>query len=443
MQKIKPRSHSILPFIIYTVASCFYLYEYMLQVSPSVMTQELMSNLGLQAAGLGILSSFYFWAYAPLQLPAGLLFDRYSPRILLGSATLVCACGALLFCFANGITGAASARFLMGGGSAFAFIGTLILISRWFPAQYFAMFVGITQFMSSIGSIFGQVTLAQAIHQYGWYISSLFVAIFGFLLAGAIFFIVRDKPAKYTPNLHHQSLTEWQRLRVVCFLPQTWAIGLYALVIWIPLVVLAELWGIPFLMTKYNLTVTTASKAFILFWLGIGIGSPVMGWISETIEQRKGPLLFCMLLGFVSILLILYLEHISLTVMTILLFMMGFATSGQVLSFAVVRDNNCASHLGTATGFNNMLVLVSGAIAQPLVSWLLDKGWDGTLVAGAPVFSIHDYHLALSILPVCYAIGYLIARFAIKESYNRQTQPVEAELKIVTADFSKKGVSDA
>ncbi len=120
----------ILPFIVCGLAAFFYLYEFILQVSPGVMTTALMRDFQVDAAVLGTTSAFYFYAYAPMQIPAGLLFDRYGPRLLITLALLICALGAFFFGMTTNLAFASAGRFFMGVGSAFSFIGILILISR-------------------------------------------------------------------------------------------------------------------------------------------------------------------------------------------------------------------------------------------------------------------------------------------------------------------------
>ena len=149
---VKQKHHYFWATIICVLAATFYLYEFILQVSPQVITDQLMRDFGIHSAGLGFLAACYFYAYMPMQFPAGLLYDRFGPRILLTIMVAVCAVGALLFSRGDHLTIVAFGRALMGFGSAFAFIGTLVLVSRWFPASFFPVITGIVQSMSSVGS---------------------------------------------------------------------------------------------------------------------------------------------------------------------------------------------------------------------------------------------------------------------------------------------------
>ncbi len=115
----KNPSVSFAAILICTLAALFYLYEFTLQVSPGVMTHELMRDLGLNAASLGLVSGFYYYAYTPMQIPAGLLHDRFGPRMVLTLAIIACSLGAFFFATSQTLTEAALGRVLMGIGSAF------------------------------------------------------------------------------------------------------------------------------------------------------------------------------------------------------------------------------------------------------------------------------------------------------------------------------------
>lgn len=409
-----------LPYVICTLAAAFYLYEFILQVAPAVMTQELMRDLMLNAAGLGTISAFYYYAYTPMQLPAGLLYDRYGPRVLLTIAILICAVGALCFGWAKGFMGAATGRFLMGIGSAFSFIGALVLVSRWFPPRYFALLAGLVQFMSSVGAIAGEAPLAKAISVAGWRDSVVALGFIGLALAAAVWWIVRDRPAKsvHTSSEDAPKVAPLKEsLKQVCGKSQTWIVGIYAFMVWAPITAFAALWGIPYLSAVYGISAAKASAACSLIWLGIGLGSPVSGWISDYIGRRVRPLFWAAVLGAGSLAAILYIPNISFTGMCILLFLFGLAAAGQSLSFALIIDNNRSEFVGTGIGFNNMAVVAGGALFQPLLGYLLQWSWDGKILDGVPVYTVQDYRIALFVLPLCYVIAALVAMKWMRETY--------------------------
>lgn len=403
-------------------AALFYLYEFVLQVSPSVITTQLMHDLHLNAAGLGAMAAFYYYAYTPMQLPAGLLFDRFGPRILITAAILVCALGALFFGQAHNAALAGAGRFLMGIGSAFSFIGALLLISRWFPPHYFAILAGLVQLMSSIGAIAGEMPLAAAVIDWGWRHTMVYLGIFGILLTAVAWFITQDHPPDSKPSPHEHTHGELARLRSVCGNRETWFAGLYTFSVWAPIVAFAALWGVPFLVAAYGVSTKVASAACSMIWLGIGIGSPLVGWWSDHwIQKRCPPLTFCALLGFVCLSIVLFVPDLSPMFLFGLLFLMGVASAGQSLSFGIVKDNNPPKQVGTAIGFNNMATVAGGIVFQPLIGALLHWHWSGVVRDQVPYYTLADYRIALCVLPLCYLIGAAASGLLLRETHCRHT----------------------
>ncbi len=127
------RGQAILAFALGTL---FFGYAFVQRVSPSVMTEELMRDFAVGGAALGSLSAFYFYTYASIQLPVGMLTDRFGPRKLMSFAAGLCALAALVFAQSESLLGASLGRALIGGTVAFAFVGTLAIAGYWFaPAS--------------------------------------------------------------------------------------------------------------------------------------------------------------------------------------------------------------------------------------------------------------------------------------------------------------------
>lgn len=417
------QSHSKLSaYLIFFLAASFYLYEFVLQVAPSVMAQPMMHTFKVSAEGFGVISAFYFYAYAPMQLPAGLLFDRYGPRKLMSAALILCAFGSFFFASTDSVVTASLGRMLIGIGSAFSFIGVLVLVSRWFPPNNFAILAGIAQLMSSVGAMFGEVPLAALIEHVGWRHASFILAGIGLLLAILLWCLIRDYPHQPTQPLPSRSFRdEWRRLLEVCRRSYTWLTGAYAFCIWTPIAVFAALWGVPFLQEKYQVSVVVASGLCSMIWLGIGVGSPFLGWVSDRFESRRVALATSSLLGFIATLILLYMPNVSINWMYVVLFVLGFGAGGQTVSFAVVKDNNPAHLVGTASGFNNLSVLVGGAIFQPLVGVILHRSSDWHLVKGVPVYTLSCYQTALLVMPCCFFVSLVLSLSLIKESHPGRT----------------------
>lgn len=412
-------------YVIFLLAATFYLYEFVLQVAPSVMADSMMKTFNVGAAGFGIISSFYFYAYAPMQLPSGLLFDRYGPRKLMTFALILCAVGSFFFASTDSLLTAALGRFLIGIASAFSFIGVLVLVARWFPPQQFALLAGIAQLMSSIGAMFGEAPLAALIGAVGWREASFILAIIGLVLAVVFWCFIRDFPSQQTQSASNRSFKdEWYRLVSVCSKTYTWVTGAYACTIWTPIAVFGALWGVPYLQEKYTISVLLASSMCSMIWLGIGIGSPLLGWVSDKLERRRLALFISGALGFIAAIFLLYVPNVSISWMYVILFAFGLGASGQTVSFAVVKDNNPPELVGTASGFNNLSVLIGGAVFQPLVGIWLQRFSGFSAHTGAStvdMYSLASYNKALLVIPCCYFLSMLLVIFVMKESHPAYT----------------------
>jgi MFS family permease len=400
-------------YAIFSIAAAFIFLGMGLQVSVSVMGNDLMHELNLTAASFGIIVSAFYLSYTVMQIPAGILFDRINARYLMAFNLMICAVGALLFGITQTELLAAVGRFLMGFGAAFSYISVLFVAAKWFDERHFALLVGLAQVFATIGAIGGKVPVAAAVVEFGWRGTLFGLAGLGALLSILAWFIVRNPPQE-KPLESPNKRTILQDLAKLITNRQTWIIGLHAFSVWAPMIVFAGANDVLFLTTAYeHISRTMAATAGAVIWLGSGLGSMILCWWSDAIGKRRLPLFVGAFLGLIATLIIFYVPSLPLTVMFCLLFILGMASAGQALSFAVVKDNNTSDVTGTAIGFNNMAVVAGGFLLPPLVGKLLDS--HASLSSVIHTYSLSDYRYALTVLPICYVVA-LISLLWIKET---------------------------
>ena len=402
---------SITPWVICLLAAVFYSYDYFLRVQPSVMIRDLMHFFSTNAVGIGFLSAFYYYAYTPLQIPAGLIIDRYSTRMVLTISVFLCVLGAFVFALVNHYPVALIARALMGIGSAFAFIGALKLGALWLPQKHYALFTGITTGLGTVGAMFTDTILSRMVGRIGWQETVLVTAYIGIVIGILIMLIVRNKPnnVKPLPREFRSWSHTWHRLIFMAKSWRFWINGIVGGLLFLPINVFASLWGVGFLRYGYYLTDHHAATAISLVFLGTAIGSPLAGWISDRIKKRKTPLFVgC---GFATLLTlaILYETNVSELTLYIMLFLLGLFVGSQVLVFSIAREISPPRTTGTATAGTNFLVTAGAAIFQPFIGYLLVKFWQGSMTpAGIPRYSLATYRDALIVLPILLAIAFLL-----------------------------------
>lgn len=413
---------------VWGLAAFFYLYELMLLVSPSVMVDNLAESFKTSAEQLGSLAAFYYYAYALMQIPVGLLMDKYGPRILLTCASMLCTLGCIIFATAYTLEMAELGRFIMGVGGSFAVVGCLKLASLWFPVNRFALLTGLMVAVGMMGGVFGQAPVAKCVMLIGWRESMLVGALIGAILSIIIWFVITDRPFKgsfasyRTEGIRHF----FAGLITVMKIPQVWMASIYAGLMFVPTTGFGQLWGVPYFMERYHIEKDAAGFMVSMIFFGWAVGGPFYGWISDKIHRRKAPMAFAAISTTVIMSAILFVPA-SPFEMKILMFLLGAFSSGFILAFSIVREINIPLLTGTAIGFINTLNNASGALAQPIVGHLLDKLWAGQYSAnGDPFYTISMYNEALLFLPVCIIIAFLIVPF-IRETYCR---PIHTRLEL-------------
>src|SRR5262245_17694208 len=182
----------LLPVIAWATASFFFFYAWIMRVAPSVMVEELMREFAVGAGVLGHLSAAYFYGYAGMQIPVGLLLDRFGPRRLMTVTGLVCALSCIWFATSTTLAGATASRFLFGAAAAFSLVGSMAVAGQWFPANQFAISSGLSMAMGMTGAVFGQAPLRLAMEASDWRTTTLLLAAGGLALAFCAWATVRD-----------------------------------------------------------------------------------------------------------------------------------------------------------------------------------------------------------------------------------------------------------
>lgn len=408
------------------LGAIYYSYEYLLRISPSIMVNELTDYFHLSQAGFGLLSAMYYYAYVPMQLPVGVLMDRFGPRRLLTFACLMCVIGTYLFASTNLISVAALGRFLVGFGSAFAFVGVLKLATLWLPENMMGVAAGSATALGTIGGMTGNKIIGDIVIHTGWQNAIQYTVIFGVGLTIVLWLGLRDHKTQQkdsgTISTFRQSIKD---LLIIAKSKQIWINGLYGCLIYLPTTVFAELWGISYFSHARGLTQSEANFVNSLIFLGFTIGAPLMGFISDKIRRRKSPMFIGGLIATVLMILILYWPNLHLSMLYALAFSLGIFYSVQALVFAVGREVSPDEAAGTAIAMTNMIVMTGAMFLQPLIGKLLDWSyWDrittwNMIGANANTVlpqSADDYYIAMSIIP----LGMLIAvflTFFIKETH--------------------------
>lgn len=390
--------------LLFILAALFLFFEMALQVSPGIMTYDLMKSLNIDVFWLGVTSGAYFITYTLMQIPAGLFYDRFSARSVILLPLLICIIGGFLFALAPNFYLAACARIFMGFGSAFAFIGVLVVASHVYSKRYFTLIAGITQMLAALGAMCGALPLIPLINHFGWRATMMIISGLGLILFIAMIFYLK-LPNKHLSNT--AATNSWVAFKSVAQKSQTWMIAIYACLLWMPMSVVASLYGIPFVEQYFKLSFSSSATVITFMWIGIAIGSPIFGFLADKAHKLKETLVVCGMLGVISFALITLVPINQAFLLILLFFIAGAACAGQALSFSLVSRNNKLEHRATAIGFNNMAVVISGFIFQPLIGYIIRTS-QSTPVTDY-LYDGNSYHKGMLVV----LLGYIIATITV------------------------------
>lgn len=417
-------SEPIHAWIIWLLSALFMFYKYALEVSPSVMTNTLMRAFHINGTQLGNLAACYFYSYLLFQIPAGLLLDKYGPRIVTTIAIGCCAFGSILFAKSETFFMAIVGRFLTGAGAAFAAISCLKLIANWFPYKQFAFMAGLMMTVAMLGAVGGQAPLAAFIEKLNWRSAMEIIGIAGIVLGVLFWLIVRDISSSHRLDKHMApaKVKFIPTLKKIFKHPQSWLLSIFSGFAFGPVMVFGGLWGVSFLSEAYLLTHNTAAKMLSLIFIGFAVGAPIFGWLSDFLGNRKIVMFWgtCSSLLFLSA--IIYFPYLSNLLLILFLFLFGVAISSFLICFTMIREIHPPIFAATAVGFMNAFDALFGAFSDPLTGKFLDLSWTGGLRDGARIFSVDAYKTAFLTLPI-YLIIALILVYWIKETYRKTTVP--------------------
>lgn len=387
------------PWIVIGLCSSLLFYKYVLNVSPSIMVPDLMRQFQMNGAQLGSLAATFFYTYTIVQLFAGILLDKFGARFIAGSSILIAALGAYLFSIADSLMLATIARGMMGFGVAFATVTYFKMSAAWFRVDQLAFVGGLLATAVMAGAVFGQAPLAWLLGETSWRFVLLLCSALGFTIAVLFLIFVRDKPQ--TPQ--HTVLQDahaipqkfsWAETKKALQNKQNWLLALYSGLAFAPLSVLGGLWGNPFLQEAHHLSRSVAAGLVSLVFVGLGIGSPLLGLFSDRLGNRIGVMKVGVLLSFLSLAAIIYLPALPAWGLGVLLLLFGSATGAFMLGFTVGAQINPIVLAGTVIALINTGDSVFEALTEPMLGKLLDLQWHGEIQNGLRHFTASDYRFA-------------------------------------------------
>ena len=395
--------------VIFSVLSATYFLVMLHRFSPAVISLEMMREFNVGAVGLGILSSTYFYSYAILQIPTGILADSVGPRKTVSLFTFIASAGTLMFALAKSFEVAVFGRLLIGVGVSVVWVCTIKIVSRWFRIREFATINGILNMVGNVGAIGAAAPLALLTICLGWRNSFLLISLLTFLLALAVWFIVRDEPTQlglpkiveveedFSREVGGKGLVK-EGLKTIFSSKNFWIVGLTLLVWYGTLVNFQGLWSVPYLIQVYGYNKYEASHLVTLIPLGICVGAPLWGHLSDKVFKVRKQVYVLGYLGYtLTWIIFIFFKNLPKQFFYPTFFMFGFFTGAIIVSIAMLREFFPEHLVGTLMGCLNIFPFIGVSLLQPLTGYILDTAGPTKTIEGIKFYPPKAYHLAFTL----------------------------------------------
>jgi MFS family permease len=322
--------------------------------------------------------------------------------------------GLTCFACAEDLVLASVGRVLIGCGSAAAFLGVNKIGGDWFPSGRRAFVFGLTMTAGTIGALNGGAPLAALNQAAGWRWSLVYLAVIGAVIFFINLIFLKASPQTITREQNLKMSEIFSQIKSALGNLQVFITGIVALGVYMAISVLADLWGVSYLVQTYHVAKTTA-----LIYVGLCVGALIVSWWSDKIHKRK---IFIVILSFMiafCLTLFLYLESLPFWGSCILLFVIGFCSGAEMLCFALATEIVPRKITGTVTGYINAIVTLGGAFVQQQVGKILDHIWCGQCTDdGLRFYSAAEYKQALSLVIAVVLFTAILSLF-LKERKHR------------------------
>lgn len=405
------------------MGAAFFLIAFYQRVAPAVLTRELSLDFDLSGAALGNLSAFYFYSYVAVQIPTGLLADRWGPRKVLTLGAALTALGTLIFAWAPSVAWANAGRLFIGAAGGVAFVSMLKLASHWMPARRFAFVSGVAICVGVLGATLAGAPLRVAVDVFGWRSVMVASAVATAAVAIAIWLVVRDDPVErgyesFYPveereadvasmASHLREVLGYRNAYLMLFIPGAFS-GI--------LLTFAGLWGVPFLVSQYGFTIREAAgmcSAMLIAW---SLSSVAYGPLSERIGQRKPLFMGGLVVTLILWSIVVFVPGLSRPTLVALLIGVSVFAGVFIINFAFAKESVPARLGGTVSGVANMGVMLGGMLMQPLVGFMLDSHWGGNTADGVRVYDFPAWQWGFSLM-IAWGIVSLILLAFTRETY--------------------------
>ena len=393
---------------VWLICTFFFLYEFFLRTVLGSYQHVLMKDLNISAVEFSFISSTVFLLIcAFMQIPAGLITNRLGIKKSLLIATICCASSTMAFSFVEEYWLAVCLRMVMGFGAALGFIPLLVAIYEWLPVRYGAFFIGLSQFIGTMGPMLAGGPMESLMHHSGvsWRHVFFNVGLVGLLISLLVLLFVRNNTqttGRYV--ITYKPVPMKKSLAKLFLRTQPWLIAILSACLYFTVEYLTENEGRTYLMMR-GFSNLSAGYTLTLSWIGYAVGCPLLGFLSDYFERRVVFFRLCAVIYLSAVIMLLYVPGIYAAQAGFIF--LGISAAGQTLGFALMSEQFKVPHRVVGFGLNNTFMTLMSALNAPLIGWMLQKlkvslsDWDAYFMA---------FHLFVGVAFLVVLLAFLMIR---------------------------------
>jgi predicted MFS family arabinose efflux permease len=398
-------SSRIVSWFAWFLAVTFFAYQFVLRVSPGVIMQDIMQKFHINATSFGVLSAAYYFGYSGMQIPVGILLDKYGPRFVIAICAMICVIGNLSFIYSEHWAYALIGRFLIGFGSAAGFLGTAKTIRMYFKEEHFTHMVGITFTLGLLGALYGGKPISMLNAKFGWQTVLLVLSGAGFAIAVLILLLFRNVSNN---EVIKDDTPIWRGVIDVLKQPKILWIGFCGALLVGPMECFADIWGVSYLTTVYGIDRSDASMITSAIYFGMCFGGPILAFFAERFHSHYITTALSGLVMALIFALMIFKGGFNVSKLSILMFIVGILCCYQVLVFSIVDGMVPANLSGIVISVTNMMIMAIGSLFHFVIGFVMDFYWDGKLSEeGLRLYNTEAYSNSLLIIPATLMLGFI------------------------------------
>ncbi len=386
--------------IMWIIAVGFFAFQFLLRIFPGLVVQDLMTQFRIDASSFAFLSAAYYFGYAGMQIPIGILLDRFQIRYVIAGCALLCSIGTFLFSFSNIWGVVVFGRFLTGVGSAAGFLGAAKLVRTGFSAERFTTMIGLTFSLGLTGALYGGKPMSMLVEAMGWRTVLELLSLTSLLLAASMFFFFPKSDSEHSSPRLKDSLQQ------ILKTPKVLWVALAGAMMVGPLEGFADIWGISYFVNVRGVAKHEASLVTSFIYVGMLMGGPILSYLAKKFGSLYSVTTFCGLgMGALFVFILFYPDSFSQPSLMLMMTLIGIMCCYQVTVLGIACEIVPPSLVGLATSVTNCINMASGCLIHSLMGWAMDLQWAGELKDGMKIYPDQSYLGAVSVIPAMLFLG--------------------------------------